>query len=316
MRKIFHTCLGVVLFVVCALGTSILSAGVAAAQEGPHFGYTCEDCPASWGNLDESFSTCSEGTSQSPVAFDTATAVKEQLPALDPQFGPSTLEVERLAVNFEAFVEPDSNFTFVGDKRFDLVQFHFHSKAEHVVNGERSPLELHFVHRADDGALAVIGVFIEEGAHFAPFDPLIEVLPEVAMLAEGGHIEVHAVDVANLLPDSLRSFRYSGSTTTPPCVEPVNWILLDRTIQLSAEQIAAIQQTIRGFNSGFDNNRPIQELNGRIILVDDDGDGSGGCTIAAGSVNLGTAMAGIFLPLSAIAFAFGLRIIRNRRKRQ
>jgi carbonic anhydrase len=47
--------------------------------------------------------------------------------------------------------------------RYNLVQFHFHYLSEHLINGKQYPMELHLVHRSDDGKLAVLGVFIEEG---------------------------------------------------------------------------------------------------------------------------------------------------------
>lgn len=33
-------------------------------------------------------------------------------------------------------------------------------------------MEMHFVHKSASGALAVVGVFIERGAHNAAFDPI------------------------------------------------------------------------------------------------------------------------------------------------
>lgn len=43
----------------------------------------------------------------------------------------------------------------VGDKAYVLVQFHFHAPSEHTVNGEHFPMEMHYVHQAEDGALGV-----------------------------------------------------------------------------------------------------------------------------------------------------------------
>jgi carbonic anhydrase len=63
------------------------------------------------------------------------------------------------------------------------------------------------------------------------------------------------------LPPSLASFRYSGSLTTPPCTEQVDWIVLQTPIQASKAQVAALQKVMCG------NNRPTQPLNGRTITA-------------------------------------------------
>jgi len=44
-----------------------------------------------------------------------------------------------------------------------LKQFHFHHPSEHTIDGKAYPLEMHFVHAAPDGDLAVVGVLFEEG---------------------------------------------------------------------------------------------------------------------------------------------------------
>ncbi len=44
-----------------------------------------------------------------------------------------------------------------------LLQLHYHAPSEHTVNGNSFPMEMHFVHKHEDGGLTVIGVLIEEG---------------------------------------------------------------------------------------------------------------------------------------------------------
>lgn len=238
------------------------------AADDTAFGYACENCPANWGNLSDDFAACVEGTAQSPIAVDRAGARSRGLPGLRVRYEESALEVERLRTNFEAFVEDGSGKLIVGDEVFALVQFHFHSTSEHVVGGERYPLEMHFVNRTEAGDLAVLGVFIKEGDNFDELDPLIDILPVVEGLSVGEFAEVDPIDVGEIPPRRRTSLRYTGSTTTPPCTGGVQWVLLATPIELSAKQIAAIQETIRNINDGFDNNRPIQVRNGRTIVTD------------------------------------------------
>ena len=48
----------------------------------------------------------------------------------------------------------------VGDKTYELVQFHFHHRSETAIHGKHSPLEAHLVHKDKDGNLAVVAVLL------------------------------------------------------------------------------------------------------------------------------------------------------------
>jgi carbonic anhydrase len=51
----------------------------------------------------------------------------------------------------------------VHGKEYKLVQFHFHSPSEHTMNGKQYALEVHLVHKNDEGQLAVVGVLMQPG---------------------------------------------------------------------------------------------------------------------------------------------------------
>jgi carbonic anhydrase len=116
------------------------------------------------------------------------------------------------------------------------------------------------VHKAADGQLAVIGVFIEEGRHNPAFDPVWANLPTKRGVET--HFEAITVDVDQLLPKVWTTYRYDGSLTTPPCSEGVKWFVMTTPIALSAAQIGQFTAIIRG------NNRPVQPLNRRTIVTD------------------------------------------------
>ena len=147
----------------------------------------------------------------------------------------------------------------VNGKTYQLLQFHWHTPAEHLLQGGRFPLEMHFVHRADDGSLLVVGVWIEEGKKHKELDKIFGHLPE----HPGDTVSVARLNLKKLLPGNLESFRYKGSLTTPPFTEGVSWVVLADSIEMSAEQIEAFQHL---FHEG--NSREVQPLNGRQILSD------------------------------------------------
>jgi carbonic anhydrase len=121
-------------------------------------------------------------------------------------------------------------------------------------------MEVHFVHKSASGALAVVGVFVEQGKHNAAFAPIWANLPSQKSVES--HFEHVQVNVDDLLPHSTKSYRYEGSLTTPPCSEGVKWIVMKSPIQLSAQQIKKFTSLIKG------NNRPVQSLNHRVTVTD------------------------------------------------
>ncbi len=66
-------------------------------------------------------------------------------------------------------------------------------------------------------------------------------------------------DLLSILPKGKAYYNYSGSLTTPPCSEVVNWHVLKEPIEASKEQIEA-------FSKILDNNyRPVMPLNDRKV---------------------------------------------------
>lgn len=118
---------------------------------------------------------------------------------------------------------------------YDLLQFHFHTPSEHTVDGNAYPAEVHFVHAAEDGSLAVIGVFIEDGAASDALAPFWDDLSAIE------DAPVEDIDVDALLPGDKTYYTYNGSLTTPPCSEIVTWLVMQSPITMSTEQLDALR---------------------------------------------------------------------------
>ncbi|HXV77868.1 MAG TPA: carbonic anhydrase family protein [Candidatus Polarisedimenticolaceae bacterium] len=242
----------------------------AEPAEPPHWDYGTEHGPSAWGELSPDYAACGTGRSQSPI--DISASVATGLPALAAQYRPVTLSIvhqehkadeintgHTIQVNY-----PAADTLTVGDEAYALVQYHFHSPSEHAVAGRHFPMEMHLVHRTSDGKLAVVGVFIAEGAANPAFDPVWANLP--AEKGDEQQLEHVTVDVDRLLPADRTTYRYDGSLTTPPCSEGVKWFVMTTPIEMSAEQIGRFRAIVDG------NNRPVQPLNGRAIATDAVGD--------------------------------------------
>jgi len=228
-----------------------------SAAEGKHWGYEGEAGPDAWATLDPANALCATGKQQSPI--DLSGAMEGELGELSRAWAADT---DWTVVNnghtiqaAPADGEPAGQLDIDG-KAYDLVQFHFHHPSEHAVDAARTDLEVHFVHKSQDGALAVIGVMLTGGGEAGLVDHLLAAAP-----AAEGEAEAGVGDPASLLPPDGRYYRYQGSLTTPPCSESVTWTVMTQPVAVSDEAIAA-------FAAIFPNDaRPLQPLNARALLT-------------------------------------------------
>lgn len=253
----------------CGLSMSVLSLVVlagcksgghaekpVAAHSGPHWSYSGETGPSHWGSLSPDCATCSNGQSQSPINLVATSEI--DLPNIAFTYSVSPIEVVNNGHTVQVNYAPGSYIQLDG-RRYDLVQFHFHSPSEHTIGGKPAAMEMHLVHKAADGKLAVVGVMLVEGAHNPAFDPLWAHLPKAKAPASRPGT---SIDAAALLPADQRTFRYDGSLTTPPCSEQVKWSVFVTPVTLSPAQIARYRAIFSGTN------RPVQPVNGRSVILD------------------------------------------------
>lgn len=230
------------------------SAEEAHTAHATHWSYEGEGAPAHWGDLKPEFIACKTGTHQSPIDINSKTAPKPG----DIAFSYSGIATDivnnghTLQVNFAQ----GSTIT-VNGKLYTLLQFHFHSPSEHTVDGKPADMVVHLVHKSDDGQLGVIGVLMDAGKNNKVLASLWARMPK----HEGETVELHnmKVDLMALLPKNTSYYNYTGSLTTPPCSEGVNWMVMSHRVTVSKEQIDAFTRLFPH------STRPVQALNDRTI---------------------------------------------------
>ncbi|MCT7377863.1 carbonic anhydrase [Chelativorans salis] len=236
-----------------ALGACPICAQAARAASG-HWGYEGQEGPAHWADLDSSNFVCSGGTRQSPI--DIASAVRADIPriAVGWKKGRGTMVNNGHTIQINV---PEGSTLRLGDRVYELLQFHFHAPSEHHVDGTTFPMEAHFVHAdARTDALGVLGVFLKPGQANASFAGLAAAFPA----QKGEEVEVEDVDPNGLLPASLGYWTYRGSLTTPPCSEGVDWMVAMEPVEVDAADI-------KRFTKLYPMNaRPIRSPNRRFIL--------------------------------------------------
>ena len=140
---------------------------------------------------------------------------------------------------------------------YKLLQVHFHRPSEHLIGGKNFPMEAHFVHRAESGALAVVGVLLAEGKPNAAFGKIVATMPA----KEGPAVKADSgINPNALLPAKLSYYRYEGSLTTPPCSEVVDWLLLTTPVQVAGTDVTNFAK-LHPMNA-----RPAQKDNRRFVL--------------------------------------------------
>lgn len=135
----------------------------------------------------------------------------------------------------KAYVTSGAGSVTVNGIDYELLQFHFHAGAEHLIDGARGAMEIHFVHKSISNEVLVVGQIIQVGAFNADLDPIFSDLP-------AHHHDTRSVNNFNLqalLPNVLSSFRYEGSLTTSPYTEGVKWNVLTTTTTISQGQLDA-----------------------------------------------------------------------------
>jgi carbonic anhydrase len=217
--------------------------------------YSGEARTEKWGDLSSEFVACKQGKQQSPIALDKT--FKASLESIEFDYKDSPFEAINNGHTIEVKYEHGSSIKIEG-KQYELRQFHFHAPSEHTIGSQKYPIELHLVHKSQDGELAVIGVFLKEGKPNELIQTLLANLP-----AKEGEKTVKDIrlNASALSPTDKSYYHYSGSLTTPPCSEGVNWYVLKTPIEVSQEQIAKFASVYSG------NARPTQPLNQRVIEV-------------------------------------------------
>jgi carbonic anhydrase len=218
-----------------------------------HWSYEGEEGPANWGKLSPEFGEAI-GSAQSPVDIPLAEEPRQV------SFHYNDGNFSALNNGHTIQLSPDeknNSYIMLEGKKYFLQQLHFHAPSEHTIGGKAMPMEVHFVHRASDDKLAVVGLFVDEGAENTAIGDAWASAPKNADEAPNAISGTFAL--TSLLPKNHDGLRYEGSLTTPPTNEGVSWMLFNEHGAASPEQISWFTGVI-GKNA-----RPTQPLNGRRL---------------------------------------------------
>ncbi|RHX97174.1 hypothetical protein DYB25_012754 [Aphanomyces astaci] len=114
-----------------------------------------------------------------------------------------------------------------------------------------------------DNNLAVVGIFFDLDPHDKPNPFLAQFFSHFHHLTKpGDNFTLTALDPSSLHVSNSNVFRYSGSLTTEPFTEGVEWNVLQKVHTLSKPQLKQWSNVIH-----LPNGREIQDLNGRVVTL-------------------------------------------------
>ncbi|KAM0939723.1 putative carbonic anhydrase [Dioscorea sansibarensis] len=196
-----------------------------------NFGYSGNSGPDKWGSLSPDFATCSQGKNQSPVNI-----IKEN----------------NGSVPYKKMVPVQGDYT---DPNATLVNNGFN-------------IALHLIHFSDDGDIAIVAILYKYGDEdkiLLQFeDQLSQLAQQTCSADQETHIPIGVLNTKSLRRQYTKFWSYSGSLTTPPCIENVNWIIIGKIREISEDQVAALQAPL---GADYKNNsRPVQAMNERSVF--------------------------------------------------
>ena len=235
-----------------------LSTQALASEPHVHWSYSGSESPEHWGDLAADYQTCKLGKQQSPVNIVLDENTKTVTKPLKMDYFPTAFKAENNGHTLQVSVTGKAPSITLGDKVYELRQFHFHTPSEHTFKGEHYPLEIHLVHQSEDKSLAVVAVMVKEGEA----NPALAEVTAKKLAKGQQEAFAQPLNLSPLFPKDQSRLRLNGSLTTPPCSENVAWIIYQQPITASKAQIAALE-SMEGHN-----NRPAQPLNDRKIEVE------------------------------------------------
>jgi len=178
-------------------------------------------------------------------------------------------------------LRPNAGLLRVGADAYRLRSLHWHTPADHALDGRRPGMEMHLVHTHEQtGALLVVGVHYREQPYPSTTAPLLPIFSRFAELKSAATFPPPQLDLPELLPHAPRrytSYRYDGSLTTADddgvFREGVQWIVLRDQAPVSVALIhahrALVDADLRDLHfdgrETFDFQRPRPQGNARAL---------------------------------------------------
>jgi carbonic anhydrase len=217
------------------------------------------------------------GKNQSPIVLDPSKAVRADDFVFEFEFASKGVNTTMTTSPHLAFKGGFSSVKFK-DSNNTVLEFngevlHFHSPGEHFVNGRLYDAEMHMVHTIKEAyknsttfRYAVVAVLFE-----AKENEESQLLNKLDIKTKNSS---RNVDLQRDFWDDFKklntAMHYQGSLTYVNCDETVYWFVFTTPLPMGIAQLTTMSQYFRAnaeFANGRGNNRLIQKLNGRTVMM-------------------------------------------------
>ena len=223
------------------------------------FMISCISFPVSIDKKRSNFAFCKLPTRQSPILLSESKQVEDKSILL--RYSPVHEIVENKGHTIEVAFKEDNQVIY-DNRVYKLLQFHFHTPAEHSYKENKYPMEIHLVHQSDDGFYLVIAIFFKEGNESSLLNLVLQDLNSQKLQKNT------LLDLGKEFNSFAKFFHYSGSLTTSPYTEGVEWFISESIQTASLSQIKKIHN-LEGYNARKlqnDNKRVVSVVNGSYLL--------------------------------------------------
>jgi carbonic anhydrase len=212
------------IFLAGILGHMLCCSLAMTARQKAAFSYSGDTGPGFWGEINPACAG-SPTSRQSPIDIHDAEEDPRLIP-LDVVLGETSFTLTNPGYTVLATPETAGILALNGTT-FSLVQFHFHTLAEHTVNGRRAVMELHAVFKDASSNFAVIGVLYSIGRTSSFLAKILSAgLPEKTTSPA---VTVTGLNLGTAFTDLSSYYTYPGSLNTPPCSDNVTWLVIERS---------------------------------------------------------------------------------------
>ena len=250
--------LGSTLVIAALAATLVVACGgeevVEEVKETIEWGYTGAGAPENWASISPDNERCASGTQQSPI--DITGYQQGDSPPISFSYRKEAESVTNAGTSISVKY-PSGNRLGFGERTYQLETIYGHTPSEHHIDGKSYPLELQLLHSQTFGDVAVVAMLFEIGEA----NPVVQEIIDNAPSEVGTNSITSLLNARDFMTRDMGYYSYKGSTTTPPCAEPVDWFVMLEIGTVSQAQVDALM------NLTGANNRPVQPLNGREIAT-------------------------------------------------
>ena len=186
------------------------------------------------------------GFRQSPIDIKICNSKFNKKLSFVPHYMLTDVDIEINTHTFKINYNTTDNYVIYNGIKYILQQFHFHWPSEHTFDGNKSPLEIHLVHKVNEQYkrniiknFLVISILCNESNICTWCNNFLE----NGQLTKQSKIKFDA-SIFNIQQRNVY-FTYRGSLTTPNCDEDVRWIIMKRQNNVSKQLLDAFKTIIK-----------------------------------------------------------------------